>query len=285
MAKQQYVAKSQTAPAAPETKQEEQLEQTPVDQQTEATPVDTPAGDEGAGTEPASADSEEPAPTEPETPAGEGTQFEEEVPFEEPNPETSADEQPSTASEVVSSTESVVEPAPVQEPVAPVATTPTQEPTMTTELTASAAARFEVEAPQVASLKQQLAAYIGDMAPGRRMSDSDGGRKQAQLANLLVDSLTQSDPKVFIGCMATWLDLITQHRTGVFNERYVFRFASDIPLAKPKQQQWQHLMSVMLAAADGKNLTETVDLQRALLSLGDEFAARFRTYVERRSQR
>lgn len=164
------------------------------------------------------------------------------------------------------------------------APTPAAEELQPVVLSETAAARFETEPAQVSALKQELQRYIGDLAPGRRIDPNDGGGRQALLANLLVDTITQPDVQVFLGMMATWLETIRQHRKGVFNERYVFRFAANIPLAKPKQQQWQHLMTVLLNIADGNKINQIVDLEMALRSLPDTFAARLRQYAERVTQ-
>lgn len=283
MAKPQYQPKTASVPA----------ETTISAEETSTPPVTAP---EGANTsdQPESTSGGETGSSESTAPEGEQQSSPEE------KTEAVEGEQPSTApseAQITTATEGVtapeqqmpqvgdtVTPAPIIEPAPAPVVEPVPAAIEPVQLSESAAARFNTEPTQVSVLKQELQLYVGDLAPGRRIDPVDGGHRQAQIAALILDTVLQPDVQVFLGLMATWCECITANRQGVFNERYAFRFAANVPMAKPKQQQWQHLLTVFLNIADRTPIKQVVDLEQALRSLPDTYASRLRQYAERMSQ-
>lgn len=229
-----------------ETGTESQVEGT---QQTDATTEDKPAE---TGT-----DTEQPA----DTDAGSQT-----------NTETAAAVQ-----------DPVAPPATEQAPVAPEVTeqAPVAPVVEETQLTAEAEAQFSGEVEQARLLRQELMAYIGDMATNRRIDPITGAGHQVALSRLIDGTVTEKDPKTFIALMSVWNQVIAEHRSTVFNERYVNRFAEHVSLSKQKLKSYQYLVNLFLTIADRTPVSEVLDLDTTLKGIPDEFASRLRQYALR----
>ena len=103
--------------------------------------------------------------------------------------------------------------------------------------------------PEVSSLIVSMEQYISAMAPGKSMTPENGNRQQELLASALFGVLnTQGD--TFKLCWSVALAYFNEYKTGVFNERYVYRFSEYWTKEVSILGTFQRLVNLMIVTAD-----------------------------------
>lgn len=143
----------------------------------------------------------------------------------------------------------VVAPEPAPAPVAPKTKTKAN-------IAASVAGSVFSDAvnnAQTQAAKDQLQAlydYTENMKPRKPVSPMDGARYQVQLYRTIVSIINNNVDPDFTLVFSAMLALFDEHADGVFNETYVFRFASDMALPANDRAAFHRLLNLIKVAAE-----------------------------------
>lgn len=163
-----------------------------------------------------------------------------------------------------------VPPAPetqvVVEEVAPVAPAPTPE----TPVPAAPVAPTIVVQPQVvtvtgqttkvdlmiSTIKDTMEQYLNAMAPGKPMPAKTGAANQYTLYRLFNNVCNMVEG--FDPCWNELLNIFNEHKGGALAERYVFRFAEELPGTKEDHSAFFRLLNLLIVTADPATRKESL---------------------------
>lgn len=120
--------------------------------------------------------------------------------------------------------------------------------------------------------RERLQEYVAAMKPGRPITVSEGITQQRKLWNCLILTLQQKNED-FVSHYAEFLNVIHTHRQGVFHERYVYRFMSELPLTVDELSTFKRMLNLLLRTCDPRDRHITlrqIDLRTTLSSLHNE---------------
>ncbi len=148
------------------------------------------------------------------------------------------------------------EPTPVVEaPVAqvapePVAPAPVVEtaPANPGPVFATAPVQTQAASLMVMTVNETLAKYLDVMAPGKPMDSKTGARNQFAIHRLLsnVCNMTSGFKEAWDAVLAVFL----ANKDGAMNERYIFRFAEELPGSVEDHNAFQRLLNLIILTAD-----------------------------------
>lgn len=104
----------------------------------------------------------------------------------------------------------------------------------------------------VDNLLNRLKNYAAALKPGRPLDGPQGAIHQTFLWQTIKWVLSK-DRGEFAMLYAELLNFILQHRTGVFSERYVFRFFDQLRMTTPERRNFERMLHLMLSTCDPKS--------------------------------
>lgn len=123
------------------------------------------------------------------------------------------------------------------------------------------------------SFIQQMETYIANMQPGRIISNEEGASHQHSLWRLIKSTLENTTVNEFESSYAMLLGFAFANRSGVFHDRYIFRFSEYFTFNQDEVQAFQailNLINITCVPGDVKTLLRQVDLRRTLSTYFDE---------------
>lgn len=121
---------------------------------------------------------------------------------------------------------------------------------------------------------ERLQDYVATMKPGVPMTAGQGVLYQRKLWNCIQLTLRQENSE-FIRHYAELLRVVKEnrHRQGVFNERYVYRFFSELNLGAEELSNFRRLVNLLLCTCDigSRHLAlRQIDMRTTLAGIVDE---------------
>jgi hypothetical protein len=137
----------------------------------------------------------------------------------------------------------------------------------------------------VARMQDVLDIYVKDMATSRPNTSADGANLQRALYRAIHGVVYAKANGDFTAGMQLLFDTIDEHQTGVFKERYAFRYFSNLSLAKTERLEFENWMRLFLNVApkDGRkeSLAQT-DVNAALhYTTNADVKERLMTYIKK----
>jgi hypothetical protein len=118
-----------------------------------------------------------------------------------------------------------------------------------------------------------LERYIDNMQPGKPLEKAEIVSNQIALWKTLVTLIEKCEGN-FRQSYSVVLGLFEKHKDGVFNERYIFRLMSDVPLPPDDLYAFQALINLIKVTApvQGRQvaLKQNIDMSRTLSKVFSE---------------
>jgi hypothetical protein len=116
-----------------------------------------------------------------------------------------------------------------------------------------------------------LKEYIDKMYPGVPHSGEDGPKAQVAFFRIIqnIFRLKGSD---FVQAYSLLLDTVAAHRSKTFNERYVFRYMSDVRLSVQERKNFERIVNLLLVTCNKttrKQTMQQVDLPTTVEGFSD----------------
>lgn len=131
-------------------------------------------------------------------------------------------------------------------------------------------------------LKERLTQYITEMKPGRPIDSKHGAVMQTTLWNAIRFVLGH-DGSTFVALYSELLKTIAEHRRGVFDERYVYRFFSDLRMSSPERRNFERMLNLLLCTCDPRTRhlgLKQVSLRSVLAGLDSKVQERVAGYYQ-----
>lgn len=197
---------------------------------------------------------------------------------------------PSDEEVVVDDDVVVAEPeAPAVETPAPAATIPSPADVVGKDDTVLKQPPVEIPAAKKSIVLTRLAStldtYVTEMATSKPHNSKEGADIQRVLYRAIEGVVYAKDNGDFVTGMNLLLDVIDKNSTGVFSERYAFRFWEELALPRTQRQEFEHLMRLFIdigPKATRKNTVTPVRLENAMHYVQNhEIKERLTEYVKR----
>ena len=197
---------------------------------------------------------------------------------------------PSDEEVVVDDDVVVAEPeAPAVETPAPTATIPSPADVVGKDDTVLKQPPVEIPAAKKSIVLTRLAStldtYVTEMATSKPHNSKEGADIQRVLYRAIEGVVYAKDNGDFVTGMNLLLDVIDKNSTGVFSERYAFRFWEELALPRTQRQEFEHLMRLFIdigPKATRKNTVTPVRLENAMHYVQNhEIKERLTEYVKR----
>ncbi|MBE0438194.1 MAG: hypothetical protein IBX57_00310 [Gammaproteobacteria bacterium] len=127
------------------------------------------------------------------------------------------------------------------------------------EPTASPTASNSIEE----NLMKEIETYIEEMKPGKSHFGEEGPMRQVKLYRT-IQAILRLEGTSFNKMMNYLLSKIKDHRKGVFGEKYIFRYMSQVKLADDQRKNFERFMSLLLTTCDSATRAQAlkqVDLE------------------------
>lgn len=197
---------------------------------------------------------------------------------------------PSDEEVVVDDDVVVAEPeAPAVETPAPAATIPSPADVVGKDDTVLKQPPVEIPAAKKSIVLTRLAStldtYVTEMATSKPHNSKEGADIQRVLYRAIEGVVYAKDNGDFVTGMNLLLDVIDKNSTGVFSERYAFRFWEELALPRTQRQEFEHLLRLFIdigPKATRKNTVTPVRLENAMHYVQNhEIKERLTEYVKR----
>lgn len=134
-------------------------------------------------------------------------------------------------------------------------------------------------------LSSTLDTYVSEMATSKPHNSKEGADIQRVLYRAIEGVVYAKDNGDFVTGMNLLLDVIDKNSTGVFNERYAFRFWEELALPRTQRQEFEHLLRLFIdigPKATRKNTVTPVRLENAMHYVQNhDIKERLTEYVKR----
>lgn len=134
-------------------------------------------------------------------------------------------------------------------------------------------------------LASTLDTYVTEMATSKPHNAKEGADIQRVLYRAIEGVVYAKDNGDFVTGMNLLLDVIDKNSTGVFSERYAFRFWEELSLPRTQRQEFEHLMRLFIdigPQATRKTTVTPVRLENAMHYVQNhEIKERLTEYVKR----
>lgn len=108
----------------------------------------------------------------------------------------------------------------------------------------------------VTTIKDTMAQYLSAMAPGKPMPAKTGAANQYTLYRLLTNVCNMVEG--FNPCWNELLNTFNENKKGALAERYVFRFAEELPGTKTDHDAFFRLLNLLIVTADPDTRKESM---------------------------
>lgn len=108
----------------------------------------------------------------------------------------------------------------------------------------------------VDTIKDTMASYLNAMAPGKPMPVKTGAANQYTLYKMLSNVCNMVDG--FNVCWNELLKIFNENKKGALAERYVFRFAEELPGTKEEHEAFFRLLNLLILTADPETRKENL---------------------------
>lgn len=137
----------------------------------------------------------------------------------------------------------------------------------------------------VARLKDVLDNYVVEMAVSKPNTSNEGANLQRALYRAIHGVVYSKSNGDFTVGMGLLFDTIDEHQSGVFKERYAFRYFANLSLAKSERLEFENWMRLFLNVApkDGRkeSLAQTSLTTALQYTTNDEVRERLMTYIKK----
>lgn len=134
-------------------------------------------------------------------------------------------------------------------------------------------------------LASTLDTYVTEMATSKPHNAKEGADIQRVLYRAIEGVVYAKDNGDFVTGMNLLLDVIDKNSTGVFSERYAFRFWEELSLPRTQRQEFEHLMRLFIdigPQTTRKTTVTPVRLENAMHYVQNhEIKERLTEYVKR----
>lgn len=123
----------------------------------------------------------------------------------------------------------------------------------------------------VDNLLTRLKNYTAAMKPGQPIDAAQGAIHQTYLWQTIKWVLSKERGE-FAMLYSELLGYILQNRTGVFSERYVYRFFEQLRMSTPDRRNFERVLHLLLATCDPKSrqiALRQIDFKTALSGIAD----------------
>lgn len=120
-------------------------------------------------------------------------------------------------------------------------------------------------------VEEGLNEYIAKMTPGVPHTGEDGPKAQTAFFRI-IQSIFRQSGKDFIESYSLLLDTVAKHRNTVFNERYVYRYMSEVRLTNTERKNFERILNLFLVTCDKasrKQHLKQVDLNYTVEGFND----------------
>ncbi len=108
----------------------------------------------------------------------------------------------------------------------------------------------------IATIQDTLKQYLTAMAPNKPMPAKTGAANQYTLYRLINNVCNMSEG--FAPCWNELLKIFNEHKTGSLAERFVFRFAEELPGTKEDHNAFFRLLNLLIVTADPTTRKESL---------------------------
>lgn len=136
----------------------------------------------------------------------------------------------------------------------------------------------------VTRMDATLNEYTDVMAANRITSAETGARQQVKLYRALKAVIGAESNSDFVQGMDRFLSHVRDHITGVFHDRYAFRFVSELTLSNTERLEFQHLLRLFTNIATPEtrqSALEQTDVDVALKHTPESQRERVKAYVQK----
>ncbi len=109
------------------------------------------------------------------------------------------------------------------------------------------------ESMSVSMVREDIANYIKNMAPGMIISEKKGSQHQARFFNVILAVINRYSDDDFKAAMDIIVKAFRTEAKGVFGAQYVYRFMEHVELPSPRVTLFQRLINMFIIMAEPKS--------------------------------
>jgi len=106
-----------------------------------------------------------------------------------------------------------------------------------------------VKSPTRMMLEENMAEYIEKMAAGRSHHGNEGELLQLKLYRT-IQTILRLEGSEFTTAFGWLLSVVNSNRSGVFNERYIFRYFDAINLTNPERRNFERVVNMLITTCN-----------------------------------